>query len=160
MRATGLPAAGLLLAAAIGGWAQVPYERIRSAAGEPGNWLTYSGTYNGLRYSALAGITAENVARLKPVWVYQTSDLNKFETSPLAVDGVMYVSEPPTGAAALDARTGRPLWQYRREMPRDIRPCCGQVNRGRRFWTMGCFWGRSTHTWWRSTCEPARCAGT
>ena len=92
--------------------------------------MTYSGAYDGQRYSALDQINAGNVARLKPVWVYQTSDLNKFETSPIVADGIVYISEPPTGAAALDARTGRPLWSYRREMPRDIRPCCGHVNRG------------------------------
>lgn len=110
--------------------AQVPYERIRDADREPGNWFTYSGTYRGHRYSALTQITAANVHRLKPVWVYQTNDLNKFEVSPIVVDGIMYISEPPNGAAAVDVRTGRPLWFYRRDLPSDIRPCCGQVNRG------------------------------
>jgi len=125
-----MKAACALVACVLAAEAQVPYERIRGAESEPGNWLTYSGNYNGQRYSALDQITTENVARLKPVWVYQTADPNKFETSPIVVDGIMYISEPPTGAAALDARTGRPLWFYRRDMPRDIRPCCGQVNRG------------------------------
>lgn len=120
----------LLLASAFMAQAQAPFERIRNAASEPGHWLTYSGTYDGHRYSSLAQITPANVAGLKPVWVYQTSDLNKFETSPIVVDGIVYISEPPTGAAALDLRTGRPLWFYRRNMPRDIRPCCGEVNRG------------------------------
>ncbi len=119
-----------LLLAAAAAQAQVPFERIRAAESEPGNWLTYSGNYRGHRFTSLKQITPANVAALKPVWVYQTNDLNKFETSPLVIDGVVYISEPPTGAAALDARTGRPLWFYRREMPRDIRPCCGQVNRG------------------------------
>jgi len=45
-------------------------------------------------------------------------------------DGVMYVSEPPSNAAALDLKTGRPLWQFRRAVPSDVRACCGQVNRG------------------------------
>ncbi len=110
--------------------AQAPYERILRTQAEPGNWLTYSGTYSGQRYSPLAQITAANVSRLRPVWVYQTQDLNKFETSPLVVDGIVYISETPSGAAALDARTGRPLWQFRRNLPVDIRPCCGRVNRG------------------------------
>ncbi len=110
--------------------AQVPYQRILRAESEPGNWLTYSGNYNGRRHSALKQITAANVGGLKPVWVYQTNDLNKFETSPLVVDGIIYISEPPGGAAALDARTGRPLWHYRRNLPSDVRPCCGRVNRG------------------------------
>ncbi len=110
--------------------AQVSYERILRAASEPANWLTYSGGYAGHRHSRLAQITPANVARLKPVWTYQANNLNKFETSPLAIDGVLYISEPPSNAAALDGRTGRPLWFYRRSIPPEVRACCGQVNRG------------------------------
>ncbi len=120
----------LLVATAVTLSAQAPYERIRRAEAEPGAWLTYSRTYNAHRYSALKQINTENVARLKPVWVYQTTDLNKFEASPLVVDGIMYISEPPGSVSALDVRTGRPLWNYRKHLPPDIRPCCGQVNRG------------------------------
>jgi alcohol dehydrogenase (cytochrome c) len=110
--------------------AQVPYERILKSTSEPGNWLTYSGNYAAHRYSALDQINDGNVARLRPVWAYQTSSLQKFETTPIVVDGVMYVSEPPSHVTALDTRTGRPLWRYRRPMPDDVRVCCGQVNRG------------------------------
>ena len=110
--------------------AQVTSERIRNSEREPGNWLTYSGNYRGYRYSPLDQINTENVARLKPIWMYQISDLNQFETTPLVVDGILYISEPPSNATALDARTGRPLWAYRRTMPPDVRVCCGQVNRG------------------------------
>ena len=120
----------LLLAVSFAAAAQVPYDRIRRAESEPGSWLTYSGTYGGHRFSGLSQITAGNVARLKPVWVYQTNDLNKFETSPIVVDGIVYISEPRGGATALDVRTGRPLWFFRRELPHDIHPCCGEVNRG------------------------------
>jgi alcohol dehydrogenase (cytochrome c) len=110
--------------------AQVSYNRILQSHKEPGNWLTYSGNYSGHRFSALDQINDRNVQRLKPVWVYQTSSLQKFETTPLVVDGVMYISEPPSHVTALDTRTGRPLWRYRRRIPPDIRVCCGQVNRG------------------------------
>ena len=109
--------------------AQVPYERI-AAGSEPGSWLTYSGTYAGHRYSALKQIDRANVARLKLEWMYQTNDLNQFEVTPLVADGVMYVSEPPSHAAALDLKTGRPIWIFRRNVPSDVRACCGQVNRG------------------------------
>ena len=67
---------------------------------------------------------------LRPLWAYQTNSLQKFETTPLVVDGVMYISEPPSNVTALDTRTGRPLWKYRRTLPDDVRVCCGQVNRG------------------------------
>jgi alcohol dehydrogenase (cytochrome c) len=110
--------------------AQVPYERIAASAGEPGSWLTYSGDYSGHRYSALKQIDRANVSRLKPAWMYQTNDLNQFEVTPIVADGVMYISEPPSNAAALDLRTGRPIWTYRRANASDVRVCCGQVNRG------------------------------
>jgi alcohol dehydrogenase (cytochrome c) len=119
----------LLLAAAAAA-APVDYERIRRAREEPGNWLTYSGTYDGQRHSPLDQITRRNVAGLKPAWVYQAGDLNKFETSPLVVDGILHISEPPGVVTALDGRTGRPLWTHRRTFPDDLRPCCGRVNRG------------------------------
>jgi alcohol dehydrogenase (cytochrome c) len=109
---------------------QVPYERIRRSESEPGNWLTYSGNYQGHRHSLLAQINPGNVARLKPAWVYQVEEPGKFETSPIVVDGVLYITERPHVVTALDGRTGRPLWSYRRTPPKDIRSCCGSINRG------------------------------
>ena len=90
--------------------AQVPYERILDAASEPGNWLTYSGTYGAQRYSTLDQINRDTVGGLQPAWIYQARSLQKFEVSPLVVDGVMYISEAPSddgarpahGAAALE----------------------------------------------------------
>lgn len=111
-------------------FAQVTYDRILKSANEPGNWLTYSGNYAGHRFSTLDSINDGNVHNLRPFWVYQTNSLQKFETTPLVVDGVMYISEPPSHVTALDTLTGRPLWKYRRSMPDDVRVCCGQVNRG------------------------------
>ena len=110
--------------------AQVPYERILDAASEPESWLTYSGTYGAQRYSTLDQITRDNVDRLQPAWIYQTRSSQKFEVSPLVVDGVMYITEPPSDVTALDLRTGRPIWRYRRSLPEGIVTCCGQVNRG------------------------------
>jgi len=84
--------------------AQVTTERILHAEREPGNWLTYSGNYQGHRYSPLDQINTTNVARLKPVWAYQINDPGQFETSPLVVDGILYISEPPSNATALVMR--------------------------------------------------------
>ncbi len=110
--------------------AQVPYERILQAESEPGSWLTYSGTYGAQRYSTLDEINRNNVHQLQAAWIYQTRSTQKFEVSPLVADGVMYISEPPSDATALDLRTGRPIWEYRRSLPQGIITCCGQVNRG------------------------------
>ena len=118
----------LLLAVAARG--QVPFERIRDAAREPGNWLTYSGDYAGHRYSPLADLTPANVAGLKPLWVYQSREAGTIEASPLVVDGILYFTEKPNIVTAVDGRTGRPLWTYRRPEVRDAHACCGEVNRG------------------------------
>ncbi len=109
---------------------QLSYERIRDANKEPGNWLTYSRDYTGQRYSPLDQIHTGNVSRLKVAWMHQISDGGAFETSPIVVDGTMFITEPPNIVMALDARTGRRLWRYRKEIPKDLRMCCGRVNRG------------------------------
>src|SRR3984893_15558130 len=120
----------LALAVTLPMFGQVAPERILTADKEPRNWLTYSGNHSAHRYSALDQINDTNVARLKPIWQYQTGSLQKFETTPLVIDNIMYISEPPSHVTALDTRTGRALWRYRRVMPPDVRVCCGQVSRG------------------------------
>src|SRR5437667_98507 len=108
----------------------VPYERIRDADKEPGNWLTYAGNYNGQRYSLLDQINTSNAHRLRVAWVHQVDEMDTVETSPLVVDGIMYITEPPDKVKALDARTGRSYWTYRKELPKDLSLCCGRANRG------------------------------
>ncbi len=120
----------ILLAAVLPLAAQVPYDRIRQADSDPGNWLTYSGSYSAQRYSRLNQINATNVRRLRPVWVYQIKATDGFETSPLVADGIMYLSEPGGSVTALDTLSGRPMWKYTRNLPKGVRGCCGQVNRG------------------------------
>jgi alcohol dehydrogenase (cytochrome c) len=95
-----------------------------------GDWLTYSGNDAGWRYSPLSQITAANIGRFRPQWLYQFRTTHKIETSPLVRDGVMYLTGPVNDAAALDATTGRRLWHYRYRVPRAVNVCCGQVNRG------------------------------
>ena len=119
---------GLLLTAHVS--AQLSYDRIRQADREPGHWLTYHGTYDGKRYSTLDEIDRTNVQRLRPVWMYQVQGRHHFEATPLVFDGVMYLTDPPSDVVALDVKTGRPIWTYRRTLPDDVRACCGQVNRG------------------------------
>lgn len=113
-------------------WAQnpVPYQRIVDGqVKEPGNWLTYSGNYQGHRYSPLTELTPANVARLRVRWAYQFP-LGRTEVSPIVVDGVMYITAP-NKAAALDLRTGRALWQWERPIPSDYQSIgFGRVNRG------------------------------
>lgn len=111
-------------------FAQVTPERLLNSSKEPQNWLMYSGDYAGRRFSTLDQINASNAASLTSKWAYQTMAGGKFETTPLVVDGVLYGTGADDRAFALDARSGRPIWQYQRALPGDIRPCCGRVNRG------------------------------
>jgi alcohol dehydrogenase (cytochrome c) len=110
---------GVLLLLAAPAFGQVPYERIVNADKEPGNWLTYSRNYGGHRYSPLGEITTANVSDLKVKWAFQFSTGPR-EVSPIAVDGILYVTGP-NRAAALDARTGRTLWVWSRPIPSDYR---------------------------------------
>ncbi len=112
--------------------AQVPYERLRAAGTEPGAWLTYSGTYEGHRFSPLGEITPANVARLRPAWVYQAQEAGPpLQATPLVADGVMYVTETRSRVAALDLRTGRTLWRFEPEIPKTVRVIgYGPTNRG------------------------------
>lgn len=108
----------------------VPFERIRNAAAEPQNWLTYSGSYNGQRYSTLDQINSANVKRLKVAWVHQTGGTEAHQTSPVVVDGVMFITEAPNVVKSVDAKTGTLFWRYEHKIPSDLRLCCGRPNRG------------------------------
>ena len=83
-------------------------ERLLNAEAEPHNWLMYSGNYKSQRYSGLDQIHRRNAAELEIQWVYQLQTLDRAETTPLVVDGVMYITESPSTVIAVDAATGRP----------------------------------------------------
>ena len=93
-------------------------------------WVTFGGDYRNQRHSPLTQITPDNVSRLVPLWTFQTGVLGNFETTPLFRDNVLYVTGPVNTAWAIDARTGREIWRYRRELPANLTACCGLVNRG------------------------------
>jgi alcohol dehydrogenase (cytochrome c) len=97
---------------------------------DPTSWLSYSGDYSGKRHSPLTGITPANVEGLKAEWTFQTGVLGKFEATPIVLDGIIYISGPDNNAWAIDARTGRTIWRYRRNLPGGLSVCCGRVNRG------------------------------
>ena len=62
--------------------------------------------------------------------MFQTGVPGRLEATPLVVDGSMYLTGPDNHAWALDARTGRQIWHYRRQLPERLNICCGRVNRG------------------------------
>jgi alcohol dehydrogenase (cytochrome c) len=117
----------------------VNYERLLKAReGEPHNWATYYGAYDGQRYSLLDQINASNVSKLTPAWVFQAgtqgmqsgASTYAMESTPVVVDGVMYLTGYDGWVWAIDARTGQELWRYHHASPYDVSLCCGNVNRG------------------------------
>src|SRR5262249_1608941 len=110
--------------------AQVSGQRILNAQAEPQNWLTYGGTYQSQRFSTLNQITPANVKSLEQKWVLQDQVFGAWESNPLVVDGIMYVTERPNDVMAIDAKTGRLFWLYRYTPAADSHVCCGANNRG------------------------------
>lgn len=87
-------------------------------------WRYYGGDAGGTRHSSLTQINKENVSRLKRTWTYHTGEVDRsgnttdrhsvapFESTPIAVDGVLYFSTPSNRVIALDAETGKEIWTY------------------------------------------------
>src|SRR5438045_7840770 len=92
--------------------------------------MIYSGGYFSNRYSPLAQITPANAKNLELKWMYQAAVAGAWQTTPLVVDGVMYLTQRPNDVVALDARTGRVFWIYRHQLDPTQIVCCGANNRG------------------------------
>jgi alcohol dehydrogenase (cytochrome c) len=91
----------------------VTFERLRKAQAEPQNWLTYWGDYSGKHYSSLKQIQTGNVAQLQERWKTQLPGNGILQSTPIVVDGVLYVTGLGV-VVAVDARTGKELWKYER----------------------------------------------
>jgi alcohol dehydrogenase (cytochrome c) len=96
--------------------AQVTHDRLVQADRESHNWLTYGGGYSSQRYSLLNQITRDNVRNLTLKWVWRPKYLDKMETTPLVVDGVLYAVQN-SEVVAVDAATGRTFWTFRYQVP-------------------------------------------
>jgi alcohol dehydrogenase (cytochrome c) len=131
----------LFLVSCLALFAQVDQQRLNNAASEPQNWLTYNGSYMSQHHSGLTGINLSNAKDLELRWVYQAASTDKFQTTPLVVDGVMYLTEPPNKLVALDPTSGREFWVYEHQLPSQVYPCCGSVNRGAAILGNTIFWG-------------------
>jgi hypothetical protein len=139
----------------------VTFERILHGDREPQNWLSYSGTLMNQRFSPLTQITAANVKNLQQQWVWQAKSLEKFEATPLVVDGVMY-----TGAGAerrrwrstpSPAACSGPMPTRRR--PRGVRAAAGSTAASPS-WATRFTWARSTRISSPSTPRAASRCGT
>ena len=134
---------GLLSLAAHG---QVTSQRLINAATEAQNWLTYSGNYWSQRYSLLDQITPANVRNLKLQWVYQSPVAGNWQTTPLVVDGMMYITQRPNDVVALDALTGRVVLDLSLHARIPIASsAAAPTTAASPFSATRCSWARSTH---------------
>ena len=107
-----LLATGALAVVALPVCAQVKPADIAAGPGE--NWLTFMGDYRANRHSPLDEITTENVGNLTAKWTYHVDDAGRLSSYPIVYDGVLYVTNS-NEIHALDAVSGRRIWQYRHE---------------------------------------------
>jgi len=116
--------------------AQIDEQRIINADSEPHNWLAHGRDYGEQRYSPLQQVNEETVGELGLAWHFDTNTLRGLESSPIVIDGVMYLTASWAITYALDAKTGELLWEYDPETPRDYGryACCDVVNRGVAVW--------------------------
>lgn len=96
------------------------------------DWLQYRRTYDGHGYSPLKQINAQNVENLTPIWAFSTGLTAGHEVVPLEHDGILFITTSFNKVYALDAKTGKFLWKYERDLPDQAMgvACCDVVNRG------------------------------
>lgn len=114
------------------GFADVTDARLNDAAATPNEWLSYGFDREETRHSPLTGIDTTNVADLGVAWTYDLATSRGVESTPIVVDGVMYVTSAWSVVYALDAKTGEELWVYDPAVDRavGVNACCDVVNRG------------------------------
>ncbi|MEL7042931.1 MAG: PQQ-dependent dehydrogenase, methanol/ethanol family [Pseudomonadota bacterium] len=113
-------------------FANVTDARLDQAAATPDEWLSYGFDREETRHSPLTGITAENISELGVAWTYDLATSRGVESTPIVIDGTMYVTSAWSIVYALDAKTGEELWVYDPDVDRavGVNACCDVVNRG------------------------------
>ena len=136
--------------------AQVTFERLLNPSPSRTTGSRIPAAIRANDTAALEQIRPSNVGELELKWVFQAQSLESFETTPLVVDGVMYLTEAPNTAVALDAATGRPFWRYQHNRRRRTAVLRPRESRSRDPRQHACSWRRSTRSSSRSTRRPAR----
>lgn len=127
---TSTPASQVMATASAYG--NVDQDRLLNAASEPEQWLTYGGTYNEQRFSTLDQINTDNVDQLGLAWYMDIQANQGQQSTPLYVDGVIYLTESWGQVTAVDASSGDSLWRFDPQVAGDVagKGCCGVNNRG------------------------------
>ena len=121
-----------------------PSDPQGGAASPTAEWTMHGGGYSEQRYSALKQINADNVSQLGLAWYADMTERGQWQSTPIVVDGRIYVTTPWRKLYAFDAATGKPLWKYDPQVPRQLAAtslCCNNSNRGATFWKGKIIWG-------------------
>jgi alcohol dehydrogenase (cytochrome c) len=108
----------------------VSQDQLSGAASDTSNFLHTNGNYDQTRFFPNDQINKSNVGKLHPAWIFQTEVKESLETTPIVVDGVMYVTTSFNHVYAIDAKTGEEFWHYKHKMGPVTTYCCGPNNRG------------------------------
>jgi len=108
----------------------VSQEQLSAAAQDDKNFLHTNGNYDQTRYYPGKQINTSNVGNLRPAWIFQTEVKESLETTPIVIDGVMYVTTSFNHVYAINAKTGEQYWHYKHKMGPVTTYCCGPNNRG------------------------------
>ena len=108
----------------------VTQDMLSRAGSDANNFLHTNGNYAQTRYYPASQINTSNVKNLRPAWIFQTEVVESLETTPLVVNGVMYVTTSFNHVYALNAKTGEQIWHYKHKMGPITTYCCGPNNRG------------------------------
>ena len=108
----------------------VTQDMLNRASSDGNNFLHTNGNYHQTRYYPSRQINVSNVRNLRPAWIFQTDVVETMETTPIVVNGIMYVTTAFNHVYALDARTGEQIWYYKHNMGPITTYCCGPNNRG------------------------------
>jgi quinohemoprotein ethanol dehydrogenase len=117
-------------------FAAVDGARLLAADDNPGQWMSHGRDYNEQRFSPLKQISADNVGQLGLAWFADFDTRRGQESTPIVVDGVMYVTSAWSKVFAFDAKSGEALWKYDPKVPGEwaVNACCDVVNRGVAVW--------------------------
>jgi quinohemoprotein ethanol dehydrogenase len=132
-------------------------------------WPLHGGDFNEQRYSPLKQINADTVGKLGLAWFADLTEKGQWQSTPVVVDGRIYVTTPWSKVYAYNAATGQALWKYDPKVPREIaatRLCCNNSNRGVTYWKGKIIWGtldgrlvavdakKGTKVWETRTTDP------
>ena len=108
----------------------VSQQQLDNAAKDSSNFLATNGNYEQTRFYPNDQINRNNVAHLHPAWIFTTEVKELLETSPIIVNGVMYVTTSFSHVYAVDAKTGQQIWHFKPKLGPVTTFCCGPNNRG------------------------------